>query len=245
MPTKIISIHGRSETGVSRPFLCEDENGRSFFVKRDNVTWDQLVLEFVMGSLASGYGIAVAPFEVLEIPELLSQQVLAKDRQDFCPGLAFASQRIPFGEDLIESHSRQVDAKTKRAIICFDWWTRNSDRRMSFGGAGCPNLMWDPLMQNVVAIDHDNCLDYDFDAEEFKREHAFRDVLPFLERDQLEKLRVRFDSSIYSLDKIWETVPGDWLKDEETGETRSKLTMHDIEAALLAPQLPVDGILPG
>ena len=241
MADRIINIYGRAQTGASRPFLCEDGNGQSYFVKRCNVTWEQLVYEYVFGSLASQYGIPVAPFAVLEIPELLARQTLAKDRQDFQPGLAFASQRVPFAEDLRESHLRHVPLETKIAVFCFDWWTRNSDRRLSLLG-GSPNLLWDPMMQGVVAIDHDQVLDPDFDPDEFKREHAFREVPPFIEQADLDKLRTKFESAIYNLDKIWSNLPGEWLR-EEDGTDRLDRSMHDIEGALLKPTLPVDGVL--
>ncbi len=244
MTKTIISLYGRSETGASRPFLCEDESGQSFFVKRDNVSWDQLILEYTVGSLGTLFGIPVAPFDIVRIPPLLAAQVLEKDGDDFHPGLGFGSQRVPFGEDLGETHLGQIPDATKIAILCFDWWTRNSDRKMSFA-TGCPNLQWDPLMGSVVAIDHDGSLQGEFDGDEFFREHAFRDIRPFVTRRQVEKLRVKFESAIYSLDRIWEELPDEWLSDPSTGAPRATLTMHDIESALLAPELPSDGVLTG
>ena len=61
----IVNIQGRSEIGVSRPFLCQDDTGRSFFVKRNNVTGNQLALEYLFGHLAMAFGIEVAGFEIV------------------------------------------------------------------------------------------------------------------------------------------------------------------------------------
>ncbi|MDF1754584.1 MAG: hypothetical protein P1U89_17500 [Verrucomicrobiales bacterium] len=242
MRKQIVSIHGRAETGISRPFLCRDAGGQSWFVKRNNVTWDQLVLEWVMGHLAIDFGIPVAEFETVEIPELLAKQALAKDRRDFEPGIAFGSKRIPFGEDLGQSHIRHISDDMKIAVICFDWWTSNSDRRLTRIG-GSPNLLWDPMMGSIAAIDHDRALDTEFDTGEFLKEHVFRDVRPFIEKDTVSKLRTRFESTLKHLPKIWKHIPEEWLKDE-TGTSRATLTPETFEAALLKPKHPVGDILP-
>ncbi|MDF1813587.1 MAG: hypothetical protein P1V20_15415 [Verrucomicrobiales bacterium] len=242
MHKQIISIHGRAESGISRPFLCQDESGQSWFVKRSNVTWDQLVLEFVLGNLAMKFGLPSASFALLEIPELLSRRTLAKDRGDFEPGTAFGSRRIPFGEDLGETHIRHIPDETKAEVFCFDWWTANSDRRLLKTG-GSPNLIWDPELHSFFVIDHDRALDPDFEAAEFFREHVFRDIRPFLERQTVMKLRQRFESAVKTLPEIWKQLPGEWLADE-SGTARATLTPQSITKSLLEPgNRPVEGVL--
>lgn len=241
MRKQIVSVHGRAETGISRPFLCRDAAGQSWFVKRNNVTWDQLVLEVVMGNLALSYGIPVAGFDLVEIPELLAKQTLAKDKHDFEPGIAFASRRIPFGEDLGESHIRHIPDEVKIAVICFDWWSSNSDRCLTKIG-GSPNLIWDPIMQSIAAIDHDRAIDPEFDTSEFLGEHVFRGVRPFIESEQLKKLRKRYESSIKHLPKFWSQLPKEWLSDE-AGARRTTLTVDDVRTALLKPKHRMEGIL--
>ena len=97
--------------------------------------------------------------------------------------------------------------------------------------------------RKCITVDHDRCLAADFDEVEFQREHAFRDVCPFLERKFYEKFRTKFESAIYNLNKIWEEIPGEWLRDD-SGVDRVSVTRPDIEAALMKPELPADGILP-
>ncbi len=242
MLKQIISIHGRAETGVSRPFLCEDAVGQSYFVKRSNVTWDQLVLEYVIGNLAIENGLPTATFELLEIPKLLAKQALAKDRRDFEPGIAFGSKRIPFGEDLGESLIRHVPEEIKISVICFDWWSSNSDRRLTKIG-GAPNIIWDPIMQSIMLIDHDRAIDPSFDPDEFLKEHVFRDVRPFIGKATYTKLRKQYETSLKSLPKIWKTLPKEWLADE-SGGPRAELTPSALKTALLKPKHAINGILP-
>lgn len=241
MAMKLISVQGRAATGPSRPFLCEAEDGRSFFVKGNNVSPDQLLLEWMLGNLARDCGLPVAPFELVEIPELLASQSVGLSRGEFVPGIAFGSQRVPFGEDLGESHLRHVPDEMKISLICFDWWIRNSDRRLGrFGGS--PNLVWDPALQGIVIIDHDQALDPDFDEGEFFREHVFRDVRPFIDRGTIPRLRDAFEKATGNLERNWDRMPGEWLEDE-FGSSRTKRTMDQLKNELANPKLPVDGIL--
>jgi len=239
---QIISISGRAFTGMSRPFFCDADDGHSYFVKRNNVSWDGLVTEYLVSSLAVDYGIPVAPVSLLEIPEVLAEQAVVKDRHEFQPGIAFGSTQIPFSDDLRESHLSLISDEEKIRCLCFDWWVRNNDRKLTLFG-GDPNLLWDPIMGNLQVIDHDRCLDADFDPDEFHREHAFREARALLEKAALKKLRTTFESAIYSLDKMWATIPEEWLIDD-LGESRISFTMHDVESMLINPEFPADGILP-
>ncbi|MEO0414221.1 MAG: HipA family kinase [Verrucomicrobiota bacterium] len=238
--TKLIAIHGRSATGVSRPFLCEGDQGQSFVVKSRNVGSEQLVMEYLLAHLAEEYGLPVAPFELVDVPPLLADHALVTDAHELSPGPAFGSQAIPFADDLRESHLAHIPDDQKIACLCFDWWVSNSDRRLEMLGSGS-NLLWDPGMQSLVVIDHDRALDPHFDADRFKKTHAFRDVRPFIEKPTLDKLRTKFESAIYNLKEHWNELPKEWVKEmkEATG-----LTRHKVETQLLKPKHGVDTILP-
>ncbi|MDF1852541.1 MAG: hypothetical protein P1U85_17010 [Verrucomicrobiales bacterium] len=242
MSVTIVSICERAEKGISRPFFCEGDDGNFYFLKRENISADQLVIEYVFSRLAEECGLSTAPFELVEVPEVLTRYALVERSEEFVPGISFGSQRLPFADELRTSHLTQVDDETKMRCLCFDWWARNSDRSLGILG-GDPNLLWDPTLQKVFLIDHDRCLDPDFDEVEFKREHAFRDVRPFIERKFYEKFRTKFESAIYNLEKIWKEIPEEWLRDE-SGIDRVSVTRPDIEASLMKPEFPADGILP-
>ena len=238
MSVTIVSISGRAEKGAGRPFFCEGDDGHCYFVKSENVSGDQRIVEYVIIRLAEECGLPVAPVQLVTIPEALAQYSLVDSPDEFKVGVAFGSQRVPFADELRTSHLRQIEEETKIRCLCFDWWVRNPDRRLDILG-GDPNLLWDPVLQSVALIDHDNCLSDEFDETRFKQEHAFRDIRPFIEKAFYKKWRTKFESTIYNLGNIWEELPGEWL------ETKTTLTLQSIEAKLIKPELPADGILPG
>lgn len=243
MPIELVSITGRAGNGKSRPFLCEANDGNFYFVKRDNVTRDELVVDYLISRLAEECGLPVAPVRLVNIPKELAAHALVDEAETFQAGVAFGSQRISFGDEIRSSHLRGIDEETMMRCLCFDWWVRNPDRRLDLIG-GDPNVLWDPVLQNIFLIDHDQSLDPDFDPVAFKREHVFRDVRPFLEKSFLKKWRTRFESAIYNLDKIWDEMPTEWTK----GPRRKSLlsfTRQDVAARLIKPALAPDGILPG
>tara|TARA_R110000850_G_scaffold202967_8_gene329079 strand:- start:2155 stop:2886 length:732 start_codon:yes stop_codon:yes gene_type:complete len=243
MPVTVISICGRAETGVSRPFFGEADDGHSYFIKRDNISRDQLVIEYVISRLAEECGLPVAPVQILEVPSELTRYAIVQRPDEFCPGSSFGSQRIPFADEVRTSHLRQIDDEIKVRVLCFDWWVRNPDRTLGILG-GDPNILWNPEVQDIALIDHDRCLDPDFDGVEFKREHVFRDIRPFIEKPVYEKWRTKFESEIYNLNKIWDEIPAEWLEDE-SGIARISFTRQDIESRLIKPDLAAAGILPG
>lgn len=241
MPIELVSIAGRAGNGKSRPFLCEAGDGHFYFVKRDNVTRDELVTDYLISRLAEECGLPVAPVRLVIIPKELAAHALIDGPGTFQAGVAFGSQRVSFGDEIRSSHLRSIDEETKMRCLCFDWWVRNPDRRLDLVG-GDPNVLWDPVLQSIFLIDHDQCLDPAFDPVAFKREHVFRDVRPFLERPHFVKWRTRFESAIYNLDKIWEEMPTEWTK----GPRRKSLlsfTRQDVAARLIKPALAPEGIL--
>lgn len=238
----IFGISGRARRGTSRPFVCEGMDGHFYFVKSGNVAPEQLVKDYLFGRLAEECGLPVAPVRVVDVPEDLARYALVDRAEEFLPGPAFGSQRIPFGEEVRSLHLPAIDTPTKLRTLCFDWWTANASRRLDRVG-GDSGLLWDPVLQAVFLIDHDGCLDPDFDPAEWKSEHPFRDAIAYLDRDFFGKFRTKFESAIYNLGSIWEEMPKEWLEDG-SGTTRTSLTRPEVEAALIKPDLEPDGFLP-
>lgn len=241
MSTELVSICGRADNGKSRPFFCEAEDGHFYFVKRDNVTRDELVMDYLMSRLAEECGLPVAPVKLVHIPKPLAAHAMIEHGEEFQSGIAFGSQRVPFADEIRSAHLRSIDEETKIRCLCFDWWVRNPDRRLDMAG-GDPNVLWDPVLHQIFLIDHDQCLAADFDPVVFKREHVFRDVRPFIDKAFFKKWRTRFESAIYHLDKIWAEMPAEWTK----GPARKSLlsfTRQNLESRLIKPALPADAIL--
>ncbi len=242
MHQTVISISGRAGTGISRPFFCETEDGNFHYLKRDNVSHDQLVVEYLVSRLAEECGLPVAPVSIVEIPSDLTRYAVVDRADEFCPGLAFASQRVPLADDLRISHLRQIPEETKVRCLLFDWWTRNPDRRLDILG-GDPNILWDPAEQAIALIDHDGCLALHFDPGEFRSEHVFRDSRPFIERGFFEKFRTKFESSIYNLGQIWDELPEEWLVDK-FGTARISFNRQEVESQLIKPEFDADALNP-
>ena len=241
MYPKLVTVCGRSQTGISRPFLCEADDGYFYYVKSENVTSEQRVKDFVFSRLAEEVGLPVSPVQILEIPEVLASYVVVEGKEEFRPGLALGSRRIQFADEIRSAHLRQVDDDIKMRILCYDWWTQNPDRQLDLIG-GDPNVLWDPVLQSIFIIDHDRCLEEDFDPTEFKRHHVFRDVMAFMEEAFLKKWRTKFESSIYGWNSIWEELPPSWLEDE-SGIARISFSREELEASLIKPEISVEGVL--
>lgn len=238
----ILSLGGRADSGRSRPFFGEAEDGHGYFFKRDNVSHEQLVIEYVISRLAEECGLPVAPLKLLALPADLIEYSVDLGRHELSPGIAFGSQKVPYADDLRTAHLRAVDDELKGRVLCFDWWVRNGDRCLDRSG-GHPNVLWDPVLQSIVLIDHDRALDPEFDGEQFLQEHVFRDIRNSLDRAFLEKWRIKFESALYHLNRIWEELPPEWLVDA-AGQSRGSLTCDGIASQLLKPRLHVTGILP-
>lgn len=240
-PVAVVGLYGRAANGESRPWLVEGSDGHFYFLKRDNVSRDRLAMEYLMSRLAEECGLPVPPIRQLELPAGLLENSALEDVQDLSPGLAFGSLRVPFAEEVRTAHLRSIDDETKMRVLCFDWWTCNPERCLDRIG-GDPNVLWDPVLQQIFLIDHDRCLDPEFDATAFKLGHLFRDVRPFIEKPFLAKWRTRFESAIYNLTRIWDEMPAEWT----TGPSRKRLlsfTRQDIEARLIKPKLAADALL--
>lgn len=237
----VVGICGRAAAGESRPWLVEGADGHFYFLKRDNVSRDRLVTEYLVSRLAEECGLPVPPVRLLELPSTLLEHSALAESGELSAGTAFGSLRVPFAEEIRTAHLRSIDEETKLRCLCFDWWTGNPDRTLDRIG-GDPNVLWDPVLQQIFLIDHDRCLDPAFDAAAFRREHVFRDVRPFLEKEFLKKWRTRFESAVYHFAKIWEEMPSEW----HTGPARKKrlsFTRQDVEARLMKPKRPVEGLL--
>lgn len=239
----VVALCGRAANGDSRPWLAEGADGHCYFLKRDNVTPDRLAMDYLMSRLAEECGLPVPRVRILDLPRILLNHSALGESGELTPGPAFGSQRVDFAEEIRSAHLPSIDEETQQRCLCFDWWTRNPDRCLDRIG-GDPNILWDPLLQQIFLIDHDRCLDPGFDPVQFRQRHAFRDVRSFIERPLLAKWRTRFESAIYHLAAIWDEMPADWTR----GHGRRKLlsfTRQDLEARLIKPKLAPDAILEG
>ena len=95
MSLNIIEVLGRSEQGVTRPFICRCDDGCIYFVKGLDSNRESQIKEWVVGSLASDLGLPVAPFSLVYADAALT-------RLSVCEGLgegySFGSRKIQVTE---------------------------------------------------------------------------------------------------------------------------------------------------
>lgn len=218
MALQIIEVLGRSDQGMTKPFICRAENDEIFFVKGRGAGRRSLLCEWIASNLASLFGLPVPPFEIVEIPPELVQISVREDMDELGAGYAFASKRL-FLTELTISNMVEIPITEQRDVFAFDWWIRNGDRNLSDRG-GNPNLFWDVAKNRLVVLDHNQAFDKEFSVERFIELHAFRQMRQSIAEDWViqDQLDSRLSSVLGSFDVICERIPHAWwfIDDEQT-----------------------------
>jgi hypothetical protein len=207
---EIVEIMGRSEQGVTRPFICRGDDDQVYFVKGRGAGRRSLICEWIAGQLGQRLGLPIAPFEIVDVSQELLSIAMGDDLSELGAGKAFGSRKIPVVE-LSASHVDYVPEGTRRDVLAFDWWVRNGDRSLGDAG-GNPNLFWDVENEGLVVIDHNQAFDQAFSSEDFIGLHAFRGEWRVLcgdwivQQDYVE----RFRSALSDWGAICNTVPPEW-----------------------------------
>jgi len=215
---EIIEIIGRSEQGMTRPFICRGEDDFIYFVKGRGAGRRSLICEWIASQLALRLDLPVAPFELVHVPDELLSIAMRADLYDLGAGMAFGSRRLSVVE-LRVSHLEHVPEDVQRDVLAFDWWVCNGDRSLSAAG-GNPNLFWDIDQERLVVIDHNQAFDPACSAHDFIDVHAFWGQSHELLHDWnvQQEYVTRFVRAMADWESICNTVPPEWLflDDEQT-----------------------------
>lgn len=98
--------------------------------------------------LAKAFGLPIAPYAIVDIPEPL-MQMAASEWRVLGTGLAFGSQAQPHVLEITWPQVAKVPLQVRRDILVFDWWIRNDDRNFTELG-GNPNLLWDTKCSDAI-----------------------------------------------------------------------------------------------
>lgn len=207
---QITEIIGRSEQGVTKPFICRGEDGMIYFVKGRGAGRRSLLCEWIAGNLALGLQLPIAPFGIVDVPEALISFGSRDDLSELGEGPAFGSRALQVAE-LSVAHLDQIPHTLQVSVLAFDWWIKNGDRSLSEDG-GNPNLFWDMQGDHLVVLDHNQAFDMAFSPRLFADLHVFRRCCRTLFEDWVvqDDLADKFEAALARWEDICDTVPPEW-----------------------------------
>ena len=204
---QIIEILNRSIQGITLPFICKASDGYIYFVKGHSAGRRSLVCEWIAGNLAEKVGLPIAPFTLLEIPEVIQGK---EKYRDLGQGIVFGSRKQNITE-LQHNIITQIPSELQRSVLAFDWWVKNADRTLSVKG-GNPNLLWDGKQKKLVMIDHNQAFDRNFNPSLFHETHIFKHQAKLLFNDMFynkESSNI-FEATLSHWDSICSNIPEEW-----------------------------------
>lgn len=213
----IEEIVRRSDQGKTRPFICRGSDDHQYFVKGKDAGRRSQIAELISGQLAWAFGLEIASFAIVDVPEELIQPLFMADIKDLGSGLAFGSRALPHVQELnvaqLQSSMQadEISERTARDIFMFDWWIQNGDRTLTSLG-GNPNLLWDCEARQLAVIDHNCAFDTEFSGKSVFELHVFADAGRAVFSDLAERALYleRFARALTVFDDACDKVPAEW-----------------------------------
>jgi len=204
---QVVEVFGPAAQGRSRPIMCRAEDGNLYYVKGQQTNRASLWREWICGHLARAFGLAIPPFGLVQIDEVLLAE-LDRDARGIGHLPAFGSRHHPGASWLELGMADRVPVAVQRDVLVFDWWVHNTDRLV-----GNPNLLWDADRQSLVVIDHNLALDPDFAPDVFLDSHVFSGQWAGLVGDLVTRAEYsrRLHDALHAATEAVETAPSAWL----------------------------------
>ena len=228
----ITEVIGRSEQGMTRPFLCAVNFCETYYVKGAYAGMNSLCCEWVANRLAElvlpDAPLGLPMFAMAEVPEVLVDGSARPDIADLGAGKVFASMEIRDGQELNRSASEGWPEETMALLLLLDLWLRNEDRTLSVHG-GNPNLLVEPIpllldddlegalwkdesrREMLWAYDFNLAFDEDFNRERFFGAHVFGAMLKQWPEGFREKMEPRMRYALEQVRAIFSELPLEWL----------------------------------
>jgi hypothetical protein len=213
MTVTIVEVIRRAEQGVTEPFICRGNDREIYYVKGHSAGRESQIKELICGRLALALHLPIAPFEVVDVPEILINSGLRPDLASLGAGPAFGSRRRA-GTEVTFAQLDKVPKGTGQDVLMFDWWIRNTDRNLTALG-GNPNLLWDQAADRLVIIDHNLAFDPGFEPAEFAAAHVFHHLIAsvFEDWDLRQRYVGRFKKAVTGFRQICDNIPGRWVEE--------------------------------
>ena len=254
----ITEIIGRSEQGMTRPFICAANFREIYYVKGAYAGKNSLCCEWVANRLAElviprGL-LCLPPFGIGEVPDALVRGSARGDITDLGAGKVFASHEIEEGQELSWAAAQGWPAETMALLLLLDLWLQNEDRSLSeFGGnpnllvTQIPDLAADapeaprwvdaPRRELLWAYDFNLAFDEEFDRETFFGTHVFGRMLRKWPEGFRERMEPRLKEALRQLRTIFAELPPEWLYVDEDDSLPVQL---DVERVISVLSLPFD-----
>lgn len=200
----IVEVIGKVDQGYSNPYECLDEDGNSFIIK--GLPRSSQVNEWICANLATAFGLPIADYELVEIPEELYFELDFDTQFDLGCGPVFGSKKIQLAQ-WFEPKTMQhiVTEEEKLKIFLFDYWVRNADRN-----SNNTNLLVSD--RRIRVIDHNSAFD---------KKYTRDDVFSHLFYDQVNKERLndlvfraelsgQIEDILLNLNNIIGSLPEEW-----------------------------------
>jgi hypothetical protein len=200
----IVEVIGKVEQGYSNPYECLDENDQSFIVK--GLPRSSQINEWVCANLATEFGLPIADYELVEIPEELYFELDLDAQIDLGCGPIFGSKKIPLVQWFEpETMHHIVTKEEKLKIFLFDYWVKNADRNSTN-----TNLLVSD--QRIRVIDHNSAFDKKY-TEGDVTQHIFYDQINNKKLNDLvfrAEISSQFEDILLNFDNIIGSIPEEW-----------------------------------
>jgi hypothetical protein len=206
----IVEIRNEARQGITRPFVCQCDDGHEYYVKRANAGRVAQISEWIAASLAQRLGLPIPYFDIAEVPQALLDLRAPEERRDWGKGPVFASRTVPDAVELRVTDVAKIPLRLQADILLFDAWIGNDDRTLSIVG-GNPKVLWSGREQQATIIDHN--LAFTASLEQVRAVHVFADAAAEWDIIFHSEWPRRLADAASELPYIWSQIPDQWIED--------------------------------
>lgn len=237
----LVEVVGRSEQGMTLPFLCRGEDDRLYYVKGRYAGQLSLCCEWIAGNLAQSIGLRMPDFAIAEVPKKLVDGSDRPDIQDLGEGLVFASARLEEAREITWPEAGTCDEWMRALVLLVDWWVHNEDRQLTALG-GNPNLLLTgegPPPGLLWTFDFNAAFESDFDSCRFWENHIFANLQPDWPDGFRAFVEPRMHAALDRVDEWFASLPVEWqhlLGDENLPvQLEPKVVIETLTRAFATP----------